>query len=303
MSRPAAVKPRCFGRHRCLPDRDFACSLAIAAKEPTMPSMFNARDAGNYEKLMGRWSRRLAPLFIEHAGIADGEEVLEIGCGTGSLTFALAEASRLARLTAIDHFEVYLVAAQAKNRDPRILLEQGDGSASRFADATFDRTLSMLVLPSVVPQPEQMVAEMRRVTRPGGVVAAAFWDSPGGSPSQRMLWDTAAALDEAAAEARDRTMGRPIYAPGAMARMWAEAGLTDIDQRSLMIRMDFADFADYWAPFASGEGALGAYVANLGDTQRDRLERQLRSAYLTGRPDGERSFVAVALSCRGVVRG
>ena len=79
------------------------------------------------------------------------------------------------------------------------------------------------------------------------------------------------------------------------------AGLVDIDQRSLMIRMDFADFADYWQPFASGEGALGAYVATLDDSRRDRLEHHLREAYLTGRPDGERSFVAVALSCRGVV--
>ena len=159
----------------------------------------------------------------------------------------------------------------------------------------------MLVLPSVLPRSELMVAEMRRVTRPGGVVAAAFWDSPGGSPSQRMLWDTAAALDPTAAEARDRTMGRPIYAPGAMGRIWAEVGLVDIDQRSLMIRMDFADFADYWQPFASGEGALGAYVAGLDDAGRNRLECHLRAAYLTGRPDGERSFVAVALSCRGVV--
>jgi ubiquinone/menaquinone biosynthesis C-methylase UbiE len=266
-----------------------------------MPSMFNARDAGNYEKLMGRWSRRLAPLFIDHAGIADGEEVLEIGCGTGSLTFTLPQRAKLAGLTAIDHSEIYLAAAQARNHDPRIHLEQGDGCALRFPDARFDRTLSMLVLPSVLPEPGLMVAEMRRVTRPGGVVAAAFWDSPGGSSSQRMLWDTAAALDEAAAEARDRTMGRPIYAPGALAQMWAEAGLGDIDQRSLMIRMDFTDFADYWAPFASGEGALGAYVGSLDDARRDRLERQLRSAYLTGRPDGERSFVAVALSCRGVV--
>jgi ubiquinone/menaquinone biosynthesis C-methylase UbiE len=266
-----------------------------------MPSIFNARDAGNYEKLMGRWSRRLAPLFIEHAGIAEGENVLEIGCGTGSLTFALSKAAPLARLTAIDHSEVYLAAAQAKNSDPGIRFEQGDGCALRFADNGFDRSLSMLVLPSVVPQPELMVAEMRRVTRPGGVVAAAFWDSPGGTPSQRMLWDTAAALDEAAAAARDRTMSRPIYAPGALARMWAEAGLTEIDQRSLMIRMDFVDFADYWEPFASGEGALGAYVSTLDSAGRDRLRQHLRSAYLTGRPDGGRSFVAVALSCRGVV--
>ena len=266
-----------------------------------MPTMFNARDAGNYEKLMGRWSRRLAPLFIEHAGIAAGENVLEIGCGTGSLTFALPQAATIAGLTAIDHSEIYLAAAQAKNHDPRIRFEQGDGCALRFPDAKFDRTLSMLVLPSVLPEPEQMVAEMRRVTRPGGVVAAAFWDSPGGSPHQRMLWDIAAALDEAAQAARDRTMSRPIYAPGALARMWAEVGLRNIDQRSLMIRIDFTNFADYWEPFAAGEGAIGDYVASLDDDRRARLERHLRSAYLTGRPDGERSFVAVALSCRGVV--
>jgi ubiquinone/menaquinone biosynthesis C-methylase UbiE len=151
-----------------------------------MPTVYNARDAGNYERLMGRWSRRLAPLFIEHAGVAHGEELLEIGCGTGSLTFALAEASRFARLTAIDQSEVYLAAAQAKNSHPRVHLAQGDGCALRFADASFDRTLSMLVLPSVLPEPEQMIAEMRRVTRPSGVVAAAFWDTPGGTPHQRM---------------------------------------------------------------------------------------------------------------------
>ena len=91
-------------------------------------------------------------------------------------------------------------------------------------------------------------------------------------------------------------MGRPVYAPGALARMWAEAGLTDIDQRSLMIRMDFTDFADYWTPFASGEGALGAYVAGLDDAGATASSASLRSAYLAGRPDGARSFVAVALS-------
>jgi ubiquinone/menaquinone biosynthesis C-methylase UbiE len=213
----------------------------------------------------------------------------------------LPQKAAFAQLTAIDHSEIYLAAAKAKNTDPRISLEQGDGCALRFADASFDRALSMLVLPSVIPRPELMVAEMRRVTRQGGVVAAAFWDSPGGSPSQRMVWDTAAALDDAAAQARDRTMGRPIYAPGALAQIWAEAGLAEIDQRSLMIRMDFADFADYWQPFASGEGALGAYVASLDGAARDRLEHHLHEAYLTGRPDGPRSFVAVALSCRGIV--
>jgi SAM-dependent methyltransferase len=268
-----------------------------------MPSMFNARDAANYEQLMGRWSRRLAPIFLEHAGIADGERVVEIGCGTGSLTFAIPAAANIASLTAIDPSEIYLAAAQAKNRDPRITIERGDGTALRFADASFDRALSMLVLPSVLPRPEEAVAEMRRVTRPGGVVCAAFWDSPGGAAANRMFWDTAAALDEAAATARDRTMGRPIYAPGALGRIWRETGLIDIDERSLMIRMDFAGFDDFWRPYAAGEGMLGEYVVSLGMARRQRLEERLRSAYLCGRPDGARSFVAVALSCRGVVPG
>src|SRR5438270_5148863 len=204
-----------------------------------MPSMFNARDADNYERLMGRWSRRLAPLFIEHAGIADGENVIEVGCGTGSLTFTLPQKAALGWLTAVDHSEIYLAAAKAKNKDARISLEQGDGCALRFPDASFDRALSMLVLPSVLPEPELMVAEMRRVTRPGGVAAAAFWDTPGGKPHQRMFWDTAAALDDSAGSARDNTLSRPACAPGELERIWAEAVVVEVAERSLLIRMDF----------------------------------------------------------------
>ena len=88
-----------------------------------MPSIFNARDAGNYERLMGRRSLRFAPVSIAHAGIANGERVIEVGCGTGSLTFALPQAANIASLVAIDHSEIYLATAQQKNRDPRITIE------------------------------------------------------------------------------------------------------------------------------------------------------------------------------------
>jgi hypothetical protein len=84
-------------------------------------------------------------------------------------------------------------------------------------------------------------------------------------------------------------------------QIWAEAGFTEIDLRSLTIRMDFVNFDDYWSPYATGEGMLGDYVASLDPARRGRLQQHLRSAYLCGRPDGDRSFVAVALSCRGVV--
>jgi SAM-dependent methyltransferase len=265
-----------------------------------MSSTFNARGADGYEQVMGRWSRRLAPLFIGHAGVAAGERLLEVGCGTGSLTFSLAAAVAFAELTAIDYAPVYVAAARARNRDPRVRIEPGDAGALAFPDAWFDRALSMLVL-HFVADPARAVAEMRRVTRPGGVVAAAVWDSGGGMPAMRMFWDTAAMLDGGAAELRGRALSKPIVGPGGLARLFSAVGLQDVEQRSLQVRMEFVDFADYWRPLLDGDGPIGGYVAGLGEAERTRLEAHVRAAYLVGAPDGPRSFAAVAWSCRGVV--
>jgi len=265
-----------------------------------MPSMFNARNADSYEQVMGRWSRRLAPLFVEHAGAAAGERLLEVGCGTGSLTFTLARTVDFAELTAIDYAQVYVDAARARSADRRIRIEQGDAAKLGFPDARFDRALSLLVL-HFVADPAGAVVEMRRVVRPGGVVAAAVWDSGGGMTAMRMFWDTAAVLDPAAADTRGRAMSKAVTGPGGLAQLFRAAGLTQVDERSLLVRMEPADFADYWEPLLRGEGPIGAYVAGLGATERARLERHLRDAYLAGAPDGPRSYTAVAWSCRGLV--
>ena len=111
-----------------------------------MSSLLNARDADAYEMSMGRWSRQMAPRFIDFAGIESGERILEIGCGTGSLTFALAAGADLAEIRAIDVSEVYLSAARSRNADPRVTIEPGDACALPFPDVTFDRALSQLVL-------------------------------------------------------------------------------------------------------------------------------------------------------------
>jgi hypothetical protein len=88
MRRPAAAGKGSAEAVAVFGARAKFATTASGRKAP-MPSMFVARDAANYERLMGRWSRRLAPLFIAHAGIAADERLLEVGCGTGSLTFAL----------------------------------------------------------------------------------------------------------------------------------------------------------------------------------------------------------------------
>ena len=97
------------------------------------------QDADAYDQVMGRWSRRLAPLLIVFGGLADGERVLDVGCGNGSLTFALPTFANLAGVTGIDATEPFIAAARARNTDPRITFDLGDARALPYAEAYFGR--------------------------------------------------------------------------------------------------------------------------------------------------------------------
>jgi ubiquinone/menaquinone biosynthesis C-methylase UbiE len=83
---------------------------------------------------MGRWSRRLAPLLIEFGGVADGDSVLDVGCGTGSLSFALLEAANVAAVTGIDQAEVYLEYTRRRSADPRFTFRHADARALPLPD-------------------------------------------------------------------------------------------------------------------------------------------------------------------------
>ncbi|MFB9948566.1 class I SAM-dependent methyltransferase [Rhizobium puerariae] len=265
-----------------------------------MASSFNVHSADGYEQLMGRWSRKLAPLLIDFAGLSDGERVLDVGCGTGSLTFALPQAADLAEIAAIDYSPVFVAEAIRRNTDPRIKVQQADACALPYPDRSFDRALSLLVL-HFVPEAGKAIAEMRRVVRPGGVVAAAVWDHLGGMPGMRMTWDTVAVLDQNARPIRDKYCFQPMMQPDEMKNSFIEHGLADVEQASLLIRMDYRSFDDYWAPIAAGEGPLGKYVAGLDPVLRIKVDAAVRDAYEAGKPDGPRSFASVAWACRGVV--
>jgi SAM-dependent methyltransferase len=268
--------------------------------EPWLTSSFNVHEAAGYEQLMGRWSQKLAPPFIDFVGLADGEKILDVGCGTGSLTFALGRSANLAEIAAIDYSPVFVEEAIRRNTDPRIKIQQADACALPFQDGIFDRALALLVL-HFVPETGKAVAEMRRVVRTGGVVAAAVWDHYGGMPGMRMMIDTVAVLSEAGRQFRSRYCFQPMMQPGEMKRTFVEQGLVDVSETQLMIRMDYQSFSDYWAPIAAGEGPLGKYVATLDPTERAHTDAAVRDAYEAGRPDGPRSFANVAWACRGIV--
>ena len=261
-------------------------------------STFNAADGDGYELMMGRWSRRLAERFIDFAGAADGEDVLDVGSGTGSLAFALAARNKLKSIKGIDFAPAYVAYATARNSDPRITFEAGDACALPFADRSYDRVLSLLVL-HFVPDAKKAVAEMKRVARAGATVAATVWDVRGGFVSNRIFFDTAAALDPSAVARRAQNFTRPMTRPGELVAAWREAGFSDVRDALLTIRMDFKNFADFWAPLAGKDGPQAAYVNSLAPAQQEKLKDALNAAYCDGEADGLRSYAASAWAVRG----
>ena len=265
-----------------------------------MASTYTATDASAYQRLMGRWSGGLAELLIDFAGIEKGDRVLDVGCGTGSLALALAGRTEPAAIVGIDVAAPYVAYASGRSSDPRLSFTAGDAVSMDFPPGAFDRCYSLIAL-NFMSDPGAALARMCRATRPGGTVAAAVWDFPGGLVYQRIFWDTAAALDPAADQARARHYSSKFTGPGELIAAFEAAGLREVCGTSLTIRIEYSAFADYWEPIANAQGPVGDYVKSLTQARLDALGEAVRRAYLAGKPDGLRSMAATAWAARGTL--
>ena len=264
-----------------------------------MKTTYQASDGAAYEVFLGRWTRVLAGPFAEFARLPEEGAIIDVGCGTGSLALTLAE-RRPGRVAGIDIAAPYIAFARSRPGNNGAHFAVGDACGLPCADRCFDAAVAQLAL-NFVPDPALALREMRRVVRPGGVLAAAVWDFRGGLVYQRLFWDTAAGLDPQAGAARDRLFASPLALPDGLPELWREAGLRGIERGSITIRMEYADFADYWEPLLGGQGPVGAYVASLSPDRRRVIEERVRLSYLSGAPDGPRSMTATAWAVRGTV--
>lgn len=228
--------------------------------------------ADSYEQFMGRWSRQLAPLFATYVGIHDGNAVLDVGSGTGVFSFAVRAIDPTGTIEGIDLSPAYVEYATKQHPEAKIRFQVGNAQKLDFPNATFDAAAAMLVL-NFVPDPAVAVAEMRRVTRPGGTLAAAVWDY-GGEMEMLKIFDEEASAFDPGFVTDERRM--PLGKPEALRELFQGAGLEHVETTAIDTTLHFTSFDDYWKPFLLGTGPGGAYVAKLSPDRRDQLAARLR---------------------------
>lgn len=250
-----------------------------------------------YEPYVGRWSRLVAAELLAWLAVPPGLRWIDVGCGTGALTGAIASLARPAGVVGVDPALPFLSFGRRALDHPAVRFVAGDAQALPLASACADVVVSGLAL-NFVPRPERAVAEMGRVARPGGRVALYVWDYAGRMALMRRFWDAAAALDPAAAEL-DEGRRFPLCEPAALQGLLRDAGLREVEARAIEIPTRFRDFDDYWGPFLGGQGPAPGYAMSLDEERRAALRERIRSA-LPVAPDGSIDLLARAWAVRGV---
>jgi SAM-dependent methyltransferase len=250
-----------------------------------------------YEQYVGRWSRRVAPLFLSWLRIPAGRRWLDLGCGTGSLCAAIVSGCAPTSVAGVEPSEGFLRTAK-ENLADRAVFHRGNATEIPLDDSSVDVVVSGLVLNFIPDQPGAL-GEMARVTANGGTIAAYVWDYAGKMELMRIFWNTAVELDPDAAKL-DEGIRFPLCRPKALGELFAGAGLKRIEQTAIDIPTRFANFQDYWQPFMGGQGPAPAYAMSLDLAARARLRDRIRERMPAG-ADGAISLTARAWAIRASV--
>ncbi|MEO8475555.1 MAG: class I SAM-dependent methyltransferase [Actinomycetota bacterium] len=237
---------------------------------------------------MGRYSVLLAPQLAELAGVAEGQRALDVGCGTGALTGEMVDRLGASCVSAVDPSKSFV--ASVRDRHPGVDVRQAEAEWLPFADDSFDTALAQLVV-HFMSDPVRGLAEMARVTRRGGSVAACVWDHTSGHGPLSAFWNAARDLDQGVEDESALAGTRE----GHLGALMTAAGLSRVEEHTLSVAVEHPSFEEWWDPFTLGVGPAGAYVAGLSDERRAALRDRCREVL----PDAPFVLTARAWAARG----
>lgn len=242
-------------------------------------SEFDAWSAGqSYEHYMGRWSRKIAPKFVDWVDAPSNADWVEIGCGTGALTQAILSATVPRSILSTDQSADFVAHAEALITDERVTFNVADAATLPCADASVDIVTSALVL-NFIPDRQAALAEMRRVVRPGGLVTFYVWDYPGGGMGFiDAFWKAAAEIDPDALDL-DESARFPFCNEVGLADLCGDAGASDMEIVAIDVETRFPDFDAFWRPFTLGAGPAPGYVKSLPVERQQQLRDHLANKF------------------------
>ena len=252
-------------------------------------------DGAAYERMMGIWSRRVGEDFLDWLKLPPGLKCIDVGCGNGAFTELLVERCRPAEVQGVDPSPQQIEFARNRHTAKVAEFRQGDAMALPFSDNRFDSATMALVI-FFVPEPAKGVAEMARVVRPGGVVAAYAWDMQGGGfPMTSIL-------------AEVRSLGKEIQGPPSveasrmeiMGKLWSDAGMEGVETCKIAVQRTFADFDDFWTS-STGAGSVRATIEALSRDEVETVKTRVR-AKLSPDAEGCITHSAFANAIKGRVR-
>jgi SAM-dependent methyltransferase len=247
-----------------------------------------------YERFMGVWSRSAGEIFLDWVAPPPRLRWLDVGCGNGAFTELLAARCAPAAIDGIDPAEGMLAFARTRPVAKRAKFQVGDAMALPFGADAFDVAVMPLVI-FFVPEPAKGVAEMVRVTTPGGMVTAYAWDITGGGfPYENLRTALRAAGISLPAEPSPEASRLDV-----MSRLWTDAGLEAVETRIITVQRTFAGFDDYWTTVL-GAPSAGATLAKMPPADLAQLQAQLRSA-LPADAAGRITYSARAHAVKGRV--
>jgi SAM-dependent methyltransferase len=249
-----------------------------------------------YDRHVGRYGPELASEMVRVTGVGEGQQALDVGCGTGALAIALAGVLGGKNVAAIDPSDRFVAAC--RRRVPLADVRVGTGEELPWDNAEFDAVIAQLVV-NGMNDARRGAAEMRRVARPGGVLSACVWDFEGGMTLLRAVWDAALEVDAGLARSFGADQHDPFSRPHELDELWRTTGLDRVELGQVEVGAEYADFDNLWYPFANGVGNLGRFHEALDEQGRERFKRHTYERL--GSPSSPFRLTATAWYVRGAV--